>query len=38
MLDRLAVYLAEHKGITIKRSRIDELLQAEGLRWRTQET
>jgi transposase len=37
-LDRLAAYLAEHKGIPIKRSRIDELLQAEGLRWRTQET
>ncbi len=37
-LDRLAAYLNEHKGIPIKRSRIDELLQAEGLRWRTQET
>lgn len=37
-LDRLAAYLAEHKGIPIKRSRIDELLQAEGLRWRSQET
>ena len=37
-LDRLAAYLAEHKGIPIKRSRIDELLRAEGLRWRTQET
>jgi transposase len=37
-LDRLAAYLAEHKGIPIKRSRIDELLQAEGLRWRAQET
>jgi transposase len=37
-LDRLAAYLAEHKGIPIKRSRIDELLQAEGLRWRTQDT
>ena len=37
-LDRLAAYLDEHKGIPIKRSRIDELLQAEGLRWRTQET
>jgi transposase len=37
-LDRLAAYLAEHKSIPIKRSRIDELLRAEGLRWRTQET
>lgn len=36
--DRLAAYLAEHKGIPIKQSRIDELLWAEGLRWRTQET
>jgi transposase len=37
-LDRLATYLQEVKGISIKRSRIDELLLAEGLRWRTQET
>jgi transposase len=37
-LDRLQVYLQEHKSIGIKRSRIDELLLAEGLRWRTQET
>ncbi len=37
-LDRLAAYLAEHKGITMKRSRIDELLIAEGLRWRKEET
>ena len=37
-LDRLAAYLKEHKGIPIKRSRIDELLRAEGLRWRAQET
>lgn len=37
-LDRLQIYLQEHKGIGIKRSRIDELLLAEGLRWRTQET
>lgn len=36
-LDRLAAYLGEEKGIPIKRSRIDELLIAEGLRWRTQE-
>ena len=37
-LDRLETYLNEHKGIPIKRSRIDEILIAEGLRWRTQET
>lgn len=37
-LDRLAAYLAEEKNIPIKRSRIDELLQAEVLRWRKQET
>jgi transposase len=37
-LDRLEAYLNEHKGIAIKRSRIDDLLSAEGLRWRTQET
>lgn len=37
-LDRLAAYLAEHKGIGIKRTRIDEILVAEGLRWRRQET
>ena len=37
-LDRLQVYLNEHKQIGIKRSRIDEILIAEGLSWRTQET
>lgn len=37
-LDRLTAYLTEEKGIPIKRSRIDELLIEEGLRWRTQET
>ncbi len=36
-LDRLAAYLNEERGIAIKRSRIGEVLQAEGLRWRTQE-
>jgi transposase len=36
-LDRLEIYLNEEKGIPIKRSRIDDLLLAEGLRWRTQE-
>jgi transposase len=37
-LDRLAAYLAEHQGIAMKRSRLDELLLAEGLRWRKQES
>lgn len=37
-LDRLAAYLAEAKGITMKRSRIAEILRREGLRWRQQET
>ena len=36
-LDRLEVYLHEHKGIAIKRSRINEILLAEGLRWRKDE-
>jgi transposase len=37
-LDRLAAYLAEEKNLPIKRSRIGEILTAEGLRWRDQET
>jgi transposase len=37
-LDRLVAYLQEVKGIAIKRSRVSDLLPAEGLRWRTQET
>lgn len=37
-MDRLAAYLNEEKGISIKRSRISDLLVKEGLRWRTQET
>jgi transposase len=37
-LDRLEAYLNEEQGIAIKRSRIDEVLVDEGLRWRTQET
>jgi transposase len=37
-LDRLQAFLNEEKGIPIKRSRIDELILAEGLRWRSQET
>jgi transposase len=36
-LDRLELYLNELGGIPIRRSRIAELLRAEGLRWRTQE-
>jgi transposase len=37
-LDRLAAYLNEQKGIALKRSRIDEILVDEGLRWRKHET
>lgn len=37
-LDRLEAYLNEEKGLPIKRSRISELLIAEGLRWREAET
>ncbi|HMB04165.1 MAG TPA: helix-turn-helix domain-containing protein, partial [Isosphaeraceae bacterium] len=37
-LDRLQAYLKEQKDIPIKRSRIDEILLEEGLRWRHQET
>ena len=37
-LDRLTTYLHETKGLAISRSRVGEILQAEGLRWRTQET
>src|SRR3954453_13904390 len=37
-LDRLQAYLNENRKIPIKRSRIDELLRAEGLQWRHQET
>ncbi len=37
-LDRLTAYLNEERGLPIQRSRIGELLQAEGLRWRKQET
>jgi transposase len=36
-LDRLVAYLAEVKGITMKRSRISEIFRYEGLRWRHQE-
>lgn len=37
-LDRLAAYMQEEQGAPIKRGRIDQLLLAEGLRWRRQET
>jgi transposase len=37
-LDRLVAYLRERKGIAMRRSRIDEILLKEGLRWRRQET
>ena len=33
-LDRLAAYMHAAKGIAIRRSRIDDVLLAEGLRWR----
>jgi transposase len=36
-LDRLVSYLQEKKGLQMKRSRLGELLLAEGLRWRKQE-
>jgi transposase len=36
-LDRLVTYLAE-RGIGMKRSRISEVLLAEGLKWRQEET
>lgn len=34
-LDRLATYLREYKGITMKRSQLNEILLAEGVSWRT---
>ena len=37
-LDPLAAYLHETRGIAMKRSRIDEILLREGLRWRKHET
>jgi transposase len=36
-LKRLQIYLKEEKGLTMKQSRIRQLLHAEGLRWRKQE-
>jgi transposase len=37
-LDQLATYLHEHKGIAMQRTRIDEILLHESLRWRKHET
>lgn len=37
-LDRLVAYLSEHKGMAMQRSRLNEVLLTEGLRWRKQET
>lgn len=37
-LDRLVAHLHEHHGIAMQRSRLGELLLAEGLRWRKQES
>jgi transposase len=36
--ERLAVHVREKLGFGIKKTRIFEILQEEGLRWRTQET
>ena len=35
---RLAAYVREHLGIQMKKTRIFEILQEEGLQWRKQET
>lgn len=37
-LDRLVTYLSEQQGIAMQRSRLNEVLLTEGLRWRKQET
>lgn len=37
-LDRLTAYLHEVKGIGIQRSRLNDILRREGLRWRKHET
>ena len=37
-LDRVVAYLREHKGIRMRRSRLDEVLLSAGLRWRKHET
>lgn len=36
--ERLAAYVKEHLGLQMKKTRIFEILQEEGLRWRKQET
>ncbi len=36
-LDRLVAYLNEHNSIGIKRSRLSEIFQHEGLRWKQEE-
>jgi len=36
--ERLAVYVRERLGMQMKKTRIFEILQEEGLRWRQQET
>ncbi len=36
--ERLAAYVREHLGIQMKKTRIFEILQEEGLRWRKQES
>jgi transposase len=36
--ERLAEYVHEHLGVRMKKTRIFEILQEEGLRWRKQET
>src|SRR5947209_7440589 len=36
--ERLAAYVHEQLGIQMKKTRIFEILQEEGLRWRKQET
>jgi transposase len=36
-LDRLVAYLSEEKGVGMGRTRVAEVLSAEGLRWRKQE-
>ena len=37
-LDRLVAYLSERQDLAMKRTRVDEILIAEGIRWWTQET
>ncbi len=36
--ERLAAYVREHLGLQLRKTRIFEILRAEGLRWRKQET